>query len=139
MGTKQNPGPFDCYAKAKPDEPMFVLLARDPLAPEIVRRWAELRKKRSGGADSKSIHAFCVASNMENWARAPKPRAPGEHTFEDRADGLQNCLVCGGAEATLPTHCPGVLMSAQYREQIAAGILDYRIGGVWHLGPVARR
>jgi hypothetical protein len=31
MGTKSNPGPFDCYAKAEPDEPMFVLLARDPL------------------------------------------------------------------------------------------------------------
>ena len=26
MGTKNNPGKFDCYANAKPDEPLFVLL-----------------------------------------------------------------------------------------------------------------
>lgn len=31
MGTKNNPGAFDCYANAEPDEPMFVLLARDLL------------------------------------------------------------------------------------------------------------
>ena len=26
---KENPGRFDCYANALPDEPMFVLLARE--------------------------------------------------------------------------------------------------------------
>ncbi|HAW11807.1 MAG TPA: aspartate decarboxylase, partial [Chloroflexi bacterium] len=30
MGTKNNPGKFDCYDDAHPDEPMFVLLGRDP-------------------------------------------------------------------------------------------------------------
>jgi hypothetical protein len=40
MGTKRNPGQYDCYAKAEPDEPMFVLLARDPTAPQLVRDWA---------------------------------------------------------------------------------------------------
>jgi len=40
MGTKSNPGEHDCYAKAEPDEPMFVLLARDPLAANLVREWA---------------------------------------------------------------------------------------------------
>ena len=39
MGTKNNPGEFDCYANAEPDEPMFVLLARDVLAPGIVDEW----------------------------------------------------------------------------------------------------
>lgn len=29
MGTKNNPGEFDCYANAAPDEPMFILLGRD--------------------------------------------------------------------------------------------------------------
>lgn len=43
MGSKLKPGKFDCYAKAKRDEPMFVLLARDPHACEIVERWALLR------------------------------------------------------------------------------------------------
>lgn len=43
MGTKANPGRFDCYANAAPDEPMFVLLARDRLAPHLVSIWAKLR------------------------------------------------------------------------------------------------
>ena len=40
MGTKNNPGEYDGYTKAEPDEPMFVLLARDPLAADQVRDWA---------------------------------------------------------------------------------------------------
>ena len=40
MGTKVNPGRFDCYAKALPDEPMFTLLARDPNFYEFVKLWA---------------------------------------------------------------------------------------------------
>ena len=44
MGTKANPCAHDCYAKALPDEPMFVLLARDLDAPRVVEEWARLRK-----------------------------------------------------------------------------------------------
>ena len=43
MGTKINPGKWDCYAKALPDEPLFVLLGRDPFAAECVRYWCSLR------------------------------------------------------------------------------------------------
>ena len=43
MGTKLNPGQFDCFANAEPDEPYFVLLARDLDAPSLVRRWADTR------------------------------------------------------------------------------------------------
>lgn len=44
MGTKNNPGAFDCYANAAPDEPMFVLLGRDKHAPTLVWLWATLRE-----------------------------------------------------------------------------------------------
>lgn len=43
MGTKNAPGKFDCYTKAHPDEPMFVLLGRDEHAPEVVRYWVALK------------------------------------------------------------------------------------------------
>lgn len=43
MGTKNNPGKFDCYESAKPDEPMFVLLGRDPLAGHLVSIWSKMR------------------------------------------------------------------------------------------------
>ena len=42
MATKNNPGKFDCYDKAEPDEPMFVLLARDARAPLLVELWANI-------------------------------------------------------------------------------------------------
>ena len=44
MGTKNSPGKFDCYANADPDEPMFVLLARDKHAPALVEMWAAMRE-----------------------------------------------------------------------------------------------
>lgn len=43
MGTKNNPGEYDCYAAAAPDEPLFILRANDPLAPHLVRLWAAAR------------------------------------------------------------------------------------------------
>lgn len=42
MGAKNNPGKFDCYAKAEPDEPIFTLRAKDPRAPFMVELWAQL-------------------------------------------------------------------------------------------------
>lgn len=43
MGTKNNPAPNDCYAKAEADEPLFILLARDPTAAHLVSIWSKLR------------------------------------------------------------------------------------------------
>jgi hypothetical protein len=43
VGTKTKPGRFDCYEKAELDEPMFVLLARDPLAGHLVSIWSKMR------------------------------------------------------------------------------------------------
>ena len=43
MGSKSTPGRFDCYANALPDEPMFVLLARDPDFFRLVHEWAVRR------------------------------------------------------------------------------------------------
>lgn len=42
MATKNNPGQFDCYAKADPDEPLFTLRAKDPRAPYLVELWAQI-------------------------------------------------------------------------------------------------
>lgn len=54
MGTKNNPSKYDCYNKAKDDEPVFVLLGRDPHAPALVEAWAQERDKaiRSGECPS---------------------------------------------------------------------------------------
>lgn len=68
MGTKNNPGKFDCYANADPDEPMFVLLGRDRHAPFLVMLWALLRRKR--GEDEAIVNeAMQCANAMEVHAR----------------------------------------------------------------------
>lgn len=64
MGTKNNPGQFNCYAAAGPDEPLFVLLGRDILAPALVELWATIREVL--GEDSASIgDARDVAAAMK--------------------------------------------------------------------------
>lgn len=85
MATKANPGKFDCYANAAPDEPLFVLRSTDPVAPQLVRIWAALRAdshydaalaledaqcvtvSRKGRKDDKYIEALACADAMEKW------------------------------------------------------------------------
>lgn len=84
MGTKNEPGEFDCYAKADPDEPIFVLRAKDKLAPHLVRLWqaayladpfsileaaAALGRAMecAPGLSDKADEAATCATDMENW------------------------------------------------------------------------
>jgi len=73
MGSKTNPAKFDCYANALPDEPMFILLARDPFAPALVRSWANEREQRIGSGvrpiEDRAMVAEAreCAEAMEKW------------------------------------------------------------------------
>lgn len=75
MGTKSNPGAFDCYANAQDDEPMFVLLARDHRAPALVRAWVDRHRTERMEAegdfpynlDNKEREALAIADAMEAW------------------------------------------------------------------------
>lgn len=66
MGTKNNPGDYDCYENAHDDEPMFVLLAKDSNAPDLVDTWAELYLLKGGSRD-KAQEAFDCANAMRKW------------------------------------------------------------------------
>lgn len=76
MGSKNNPGEFDCYTNALPDEPMFILLARDPSAPAIVKWWADAREAAiDRGERPESDRAMVeearqCAKNMTAWRAA---------------------------------------------------------------------
>jgi hypothetical protein len=72
MSTKNNPGKFDCYAKAFANEPMFILLGRDKLAPDLVRQWAE-RRLEEGEDREKVSEAFDCARAMEKWRLTNPP------------------------------------------------------------------
>lgn len=84
MGTKNNPGQYDCYANAQPDEPMFVLLGRDKHAAGLVRLWALLRQ-RAGEDEAKIAEALQCADGMDDYAvKLGKVASPAEagRTFE---------------------------------------------------------
>lgn len=73
MGSKNNPGAFDCYANAHPDEPMFVLLGRDPLAPSLVTLWAQARDTMAdarpdpGREREKIAESMTCIDAMKQW------------------------------------------------------------------------
>lgn len=75
MGTKNRPGQFDCYANALPDEPMFILLARDPDFYRLVSEWADRRERdiRCGqrpDSDWDMVHeARRCAALGESWRK----------------------------------------------------------------------
>lgn len=74
MGTKRQPSKFDCYHAAEPNEPMFVLLGRDPTAPLVVTFWRALKLKlREAGkskiSDEKLAEARQCSLDLERWAR----------------------------------------------------------------------
>lgn len=67
MGTKNNPGQFDCHANAGDDEPIFTLRSTDSMGAALVELWAHLR---SGDI----YHAvFCFGWLVANARNLPPP------------------------------------------------------------------
>lgn len=78
MSTKLHPGAYDCYAKLADDEPYFVLRAKDPVAPALIRLWADLRSTQYGYYEKLGEARQCAA-DMEKWKLAhpeAKPSIP---------------------------------------------------------------
>lgn len=48
--------------------------------------------------------------------------------------GLLYCTVCGGAESSAPTHCPGVRMAEEVQEYVTAEMIDFK-NGQWITHP----
>lgn len=71
MPTKQNPGVFDCYKAALPDEPIFVILGRDLAGPATLGYWAQQRialgKTDSQDDLDRITAALAEAEEMRTW------------------------------------------------------------------------
>lgn len=91
MGTKNNPGSYDCFANLAPDEPYFVLVAHDAMAPSLIRNWATIRQQQveqgiKPAEDMLQVHeARQCAAQMEIWradqiAKALKQPVPPRDT-----------------------------------------------------------
>ena len=55
-----------CLGRSAPDEPVFVLVARDVLAADKVRAWALALAARHGPA-AKVASAYALADAMDRW------------------------------------------------------------------------
>jgi len=57
--------PDSCLSKAEPDEPIFILRAKDALAPQAVRLWASMA---FGAHEIEKVNeALELAVQMERW------------------------------------------------------------------------
>lgn len=65
--------PMSCLNKAHPDEPVFVLRAKDPMAPMTLRHWATMAMGTHEEAKRKS--AMDLANEMEKYRAKNFPQA----------------------------------------------------------------
>lgn len=90
MSTKNNPSKIsDCYAKANPDEPMFVLLGRDKHAPQLVEMWAGQRAAE-GEDPAKVEEALKCAKAMRRYRYERKGTPSCEYC--EASDDISDCL-----------------------------------------------
>jgi len=101
MGTKNNPGQFDCYSKADGDEPIFVLRGKDPVAAGLVREWVyrrlmfELEKGVTAEFMNKLSEALQVAKDIDEYRinyymSGGKAKKLGPPKFEDNPDNFKD-------------------------------------------------
>ena len=71
MSSKQNPSVYNGYKAALPDEPIFVILGRDPAGPATLDFWASQRIKlgKTVGEDDKDRIRAAIdeAKEMQEW------------------------------------------------------------------------
>lgn len=95
MSTKNNPGSYNCYANADPDEPMFVLLGRDPTAALLVRLWASLRRNMTSSLEPEKFeNALRCAEELEAWACKI---GKNERVAESKATYIEHAIVVARA------------------------------------------
>ncbi len=61
--------PNSCLNKAAPSEPIFVIRAKDPLAPMLIRHWATMAEGVHEG--EKVMEARSLADEIERWQSQP--------------------------------------------------------------------
>ena len=67
-----NPG---CLAKAKLDEPLFILRGQDALAPRVIENWAHLAAA-GGCPQAKVDEALDLAGHMRDWQKTNGSKKP---------------------------------------------------------------
>lgn len=56
-----------CLGRSAPDEPVFILVARDRTASKTVRFWAQAAKDAGCQNEEKIAEAMRLATQMDDW------------------------------------------------------------------------
>ncbi len=88
MSTKANPGKFNCWAAAMPDEPVFTILGRDPAFPATVAFW-KMERQRLGKNETDDDMSRLLAIPREiqsavDWREANLHGPNGEPTWRTK-------------------------------------------------------
>lgn len=75
MGTKKNPGKFDCYKEAADDEPLFIIRGSDSTAGALIVLWRALKKQlredgKSTISNDRLEEALALRDEMDAYARS---------------------------------------------------------------------
>lgn len=125
--TKAKPGPFDGMEKAKPNEPVFTLIARDPHAPAAILFWVDMVRKDVFGGDFDSEKAKekliqCTEAEMLAWEMDRWRKGLGE----DKLEGFRATIHGGPVDtkalkqASVVDEIVNHLAEAQYHANEAA-------------------
>jgi hypothetical protein len=81
LKSKELSDPQSCLNKARPDERLFVLLARDSAAPETIRYWVQRRLwlGKNKREDPQIVEALDCARLMEHEQDHTRELAAGMH------------------------------------------------------------
>lgn len=72
LAAQERTDPDSCLNRSRANEPLFVLCARDVLAPRVVAFWIELAKT-AGVNKTKITDAEAIYKQMESWERKKTP------------------------------------------------------------------
>jgi hypothetical protein len=70
MWSKNTPGPFDRYAEAESEEPLFVLRGSDPVAFLLASLWVGAHDVMGDNAPAAAVDAAQCSLALEQWARS---------------------------------------------------------------------
>lgn len=121
MSTKNNPGPFNCYEAAEPDEPMFILLGRDRHAAALVNMWVAMRALEPSPNSAKLLEALRCADEMVAYHDSVRPGADvaGIATLARALAALaERC----GAVVTIDQVSRHPLRMGNYRHRVSVGV-----------------
>lgn len=80
--------PASCLNKAAADEPVFVLRAKDPIAPALIEDWAKHAEMMGIHEPAKIAEARALAQSMREWRtlrvgnNRPRAQAEAANKFE---------------------------------------------------------